>query len=764
MSDPTPAGATTIQPTTGSTIPIRLAVLTSGGDAQGMNAALRAVVRTALTLGAQPFAVYEGLQGLVDGGPRIRAMAWGDVGSILHRGGTVIGTARSKDFRTRDGLRTAARNLLNLEIDRLVVIGGDGSLSGAAEFHQEWPILLKELVEAGEIDADVAARHPHLMISGMVGSIDNDLVGFDMTIGTDSALHRIVDAVDAITSTAASHQRSFVVEVMGRRCGYLPLMAAIAGGCDAVFVPEDPAGPGWADRLCEGLRAGRAAGRRDGLVVVAEGAVDTEGRPIRADDVMAVIRERLGEDTRVTTLGHVQRGGAPSAFDRWMSTLLGHSAAQEILTAETDRPPVLVGLRHSRISHRPLLEAVAATRDLNVRMSAGQIGGAVEARGGTFAATMRVFSELVTPPTAPLPETAKRVGVVHVGGLAPGMNSAVYAAVRLGVARGMRMIGVTGGLPGLAAGNLRELSWEEVDGWIAEGGAILGTHRHTTQVEDFYALSRAVEQAELDALMVIGGYNAYASAAAFVAEQARYPALRLPIVCVPASIDNNLPGTDHAIGADTALGVAVEALDRIKQSAGAQQRCFIVELMGRTCGYLTAMAGLATGAERVYLHEIGVDLGRLQSDLQAMRSAFAAGRRLFVVLRNEDVNSNFTTDFLARLFEQESGGLFDVRSSILGHVQQGGQPSPFDRILAVRLVSHALDQLAHQFASSTQEGIYLGTVEGELRAMPLARVNDLVDLEARRPVQQWWLAHLPVLSAVADPPPPPSPTSESVNV
>jgi 6-phosphofructokinase 1 len=732
--------------------PVRLALLTSGGDAQGMNAAVRAVVRTALTEGAQPFAVHEGLQGLVDGGPRIRPMAWEDVSSILHRGGTVIGTARSRDFRTREGLRRATRNLVELGIDRLVVIGGDGSLSGAAEFYQQWPTLLAELVDAGELDAGAAARHPQLMVSGMVGSIDNDLVGFDMTIGTDSALHRIVDAVDAITSTAASHQRSFVVEVMGRRCGYLPLMAAIAGGCDAVFLPEDPAGAGWEDRLCEGLRAGRAAGRRDGLVVIAEGAVDATGRRIRAEDLLTILRERLGEDTRVTTLGHVQRGGTPSAFDRWMSTLLGYTAVHELLTAPHGTPPVLVGLQHSRISRRPLLDAVAATKALNARLSVGETGGAVEARGGTFAATKQIFAELATAPSAELPRAAKRIAVVHVGGLAPGMNSAVYAAVRLGIARGLRVLGVSGGLPGLAAGKLRELGWADVDGWIAEGGAMLGTHREAARVEELYGLSRAVEQAELDGLMVIGGYNAYLSAASFVAEQSRFPALRLPIVCVPASIDNNLPGTDYAIGADTALGVAVEALDRIKQSAGAQQRCFIVEVMGRTCGYLTTMAGIAAGAERVYLHETGVDLARLQSDLDAMRSAFAAGRRLFLVLRNEDANPNYTTDMLARLFEEEGQGLFDVRASVLGHVQQGGQPSPFDRILAVRLVSHALDMITKQWAASSTEGRYLGSVEGELCSGSLAKAHELLDAGARRPAHQWWLSHLSVLSAVADPP------------
>ena len=208
---------------------MRLAVLTSGGDAQGMNSAVRAVVRTALNLGAEVFAVYEGYRGLVEGGDRIRAVGWDDVSRILSRGGTMIGTARCLEFRQREGRRTAVRHLVERGIDRLVVIGGDGSLSGANLLREEWPSLVEELVTEGAVDRETADRHPALMIAGLVGSIDNDMLGTDQTVGADSALHRIIEALDAINSTAQSHQRSFVVEVMGRNCGYLALMSALAG-------------------------------------------------------------------------------------------------------------------------------------------------------------------------------------------------------------------------------------------------------------------------------------------------------------------------------------------------------------------------------------------------------------------------------------------------------------------------------------------------------------------------------------------------------
>ncbi len=217
-----------------------IAVLTSGGDAPGMNAAVRAVVRTALARGQRVFAIREGYEGAVVGGDRIVPMTWSSVGGILHLGGTAIGTARSERFRSRDGRLQAARHLLQAGIDSLVVIGGDGSLSGAAVLRQEWPSLVEELVASGQVEREAAASALPLSIVGLVGSIDNDMAGTDITIGADTALHRITEAIDAIASTAASHQRTFVVEVMGRHCGYLALMGAIATGASMVLIPESP--------------------------------------------------------------------------------------------------------------------------------------------------------------------------------------------------------------------------------------------------------------------------------------------------------------------------------------------------------------------------------------------------------------------------------------------------------------------------------------------------------------------------------------------
>ncbi len=204
-----------------------LAVFTSGGDSQGMNAAVRAVVRFGIYLGCKVYFIKEGYQGMVDGGNNIVEASWSSVSNMIHKGGTIIGSARCVDFREREGRLKAAKNLIGRGISNLVVIGGDGSLTGANRFRQEWSSLLDELQEKGEISPDDKTNYSHLNIVGMVGSIDNDFCGTDMTIGTDSALHRIVEAVDAIIPTADSHQRTFIMEVMGRHCGYLALVRPV---------------------------------------------------------------------------------------------------------------------------------------------------------------------------------------------------------------------------------------------------------------------------------------------------------------------------------------------------------------------------------------------------------------------------------------------------------------------------------------------------------------------------------------------------------
>ncbi|MFQ5616445.1 MAG: 6-phosphofructokinase, partial [Anaerolineales bacterium] len=566
--------------------PKRLGLMTSGGDAQGMNAAVRSVVRTALEKGIQPYAICEGYSGMVEGGDKIRKMSWDSVGGILQRGGTVIGTARCQEFRTREGRLRAARNLLAHGIDSLVIIGGDGSLTGANIFREEWATLLEELVEKGEIDRETAGQHPVLTIVGLVGSIDNDMCGTDMTIGADTALHRITEAVDAITSTAASHQRTFVVEVMGRNCGYLALMGALATGADWVFIPENPPNlDNWEDKMCEVLRAGREAGRRNSIVIVAEGACDRHGKPIACQYVKQVLEEKLGEDTRITILGHTQRGGSPSAFDRNLSTLLGHEAAEAIASGEVDGEACLIGIRGNRLTHSPLMGCVRDTHAVTEAITNRDYERAMRLRGGSFSDSFRILRTLVRAlPHPPEPGQKRlRLAVMHGGGPAAGMNTATRAAIRIGVDKGHIMLGVRNGFEGLIAGDIREMDWMSVNGWAHRGGAELGTNRKIPEASDFYAIARNIEEHNVQGLLIIGGWAAYQGAYQLHSQRHIFPSFDIPIICLRATIDNNLPATDHTIGADTALNNIVDAIDKIKYTASSTHRAFVVEVMGGRC-------------------------------------------------------------------------------------------------------------------------------------------------------------------------------------
>lgn len=734
----------------------RIGILTSGGDASGMNAAVRAVVRTALDCGMEVFAIYEGYQGMVDGEGFIRPLNWNSVGGILHRGGTVIGSARCEEFKTREGRLKAALNLLKHEIDSLVIIGGDGSLTGANIFHQEWSGLLAELVENKLINKNIAARHPNLIITGLVGSIDNDMFGTDMTIGADTALHRITEAVDAISSTAASHQRTFIVEVMGRNCGYLALMAALGTGADWVFIPENPPDvDNWQEFMSNRLIAGREAGRRDSIVILAEGARDRDGNPISSSDVAEALENIMGEEVRITVLGHVQRGGSPSAFDRTLGTLLGNAAVETILSSSSNTEPLLIGLRGNHIVKSPLMDCIEKTNSVVTALKQNDYQEAMDLRGTSFVEAFQTLRTMLRAlPHAPKPgQNRFRLAIMHSGALAPGMNTAVRAALRIGLDKGHILLGIRNGFPGFVKGDIEEMDWMSVNGWASIGGSELGTNRIIPCGSDWYAIARAIEENDIHGVLIIGGWPAYEAAFDLLKKRAEFPALNIPFVLLPATISNNLPGSDLSVGADTALNSIVQAVDKIKDSAVALRRCFVVEVMGRNCGYLALMSGLATGAERVYLNEEGVTLQDLQEDVEKLNLGFMGGKRMGLMIRNENANQIYTTAFMCALFEEEGKDLFDVRQSILGHLQQGGVPSPFDRTQATQLATYSIDFLINQVENDSKTSAFIGLQGKEIRFNNLEDFDRMVDMEKQRPKHEWWLNIQPIAKILAKPSP-----------
>ncbi|QYK52756.1 MAG: 6-phosphofructokinase [Fimbriimonadaceae bacterium] len=306
----------------------KIAVITSGGDSPGMNAAVRGVVRTALARGAEVFGFHHGYRGIIS--EEIFPMNTNSVGGIISQGGTMLRTARCPEFREKAGRDQAIEVLRENDIDGLIVIGGDGSLTGARALHEEYsfPII------------------------GVPGSIDNDIAGTDFSIGFDTAVNTALGAIDKIRDTAYSHERVFVVEVMGRANGFIALEVALSGGAEAVLIPEVPFS---LLEICENLRQARVRGKRSSVIVVAEGAA-------RAGDIKDFVQKNTGFEARESVLGHIQRGGSPTSFDRVLALRLGSHAANRLLSGFTGE---MVGVDGSRLCHHPLSYVLSTERTVD---------------------------------------------------------------------------------------------------------------------------------------------------------------------------------------------------------------------------------------------------------------------------------------------------------------------------------------------------------------------------------------------------------------
>ena len=312
----------------------KIAILTSGGDAPGMNAAIRAAARAGIAKGWETFGVRDGYAGLVAG--LIEPLGARDVGGILQRGGTFLGSARLREFKDEAVRQRAIANLQARGIDSLVVIGGNGSQSGA-----------------------LALSQMGLQVAGVASTIDNDLAGSDITIGVDTALNIALESIDRLKVTASSHRRAFVVEVMGRNCGYLALMAGIAGGAESVVIPEAEVEP---EVIVSDIQSAYARGKAHALIIVAEGA---RNNATRLAEHFEAHKNQIGFDVRVTTLGHVQRGGTPGAFDRLLATRLAAAATDHLARGQHGR---LIGMLKGEVSSTPLTEVVGKPKTIDLEL------------------------------------------------------------------------------------------------------------------------------------------------------------------------------------------------------------------------------------------------------------------------------------------------------------------------------------------------------------------------------------------------------------
>lgn len=309
----------------------RIGVLTSGGDSPGMNAAIRAVVRCGIEAGMEVFGIYRGYEGLLDG--EIRQLDRNSVGDILHRGGTILKTARSERFRTEEGIHHAVSMLETFGIEGLVVIGGDGSLRGGCELDRRG-----------------------VRIMGLPGTIDNDLGYTDFTIGFDTAVSTVLDAVTKVRDTSSSHERTTVIEVMGRRCGDIALYAGLAGGAEGILIPEVETD---VNELCKKIVIGANRGKQHSIIIKAEGV------GISSAELAETIQYRTGRETRVVVLSYLQRGGSPTLSDRMLATLSG---AKSVELLREDSRSKAIGIVNGEITAYDLAEAMEQSREIDMDM------------------------------------------------------------------------------------------------------------------------------------------------------------------------------------------------------------------------------------------------------------------------------------------------------------------------------------------------------------------------------------------------------------
>ncbi len=313
----------------------KIAVLTSGGDSPGMNAAIRSVVRTCAFHNVECIGVYRGYQGMIEGD--FKEMGARSVNNIINKGGTILKSARSKEFMTIEGRKKAFKHLSNAGVDALVVIGGDGSFTGAEVFNKEFGIP----------------------VMGIPGTIDNDIFGTSHTLGFDTALNTVVDAIDKIRDTASSHNRLFFVEVMGRDVGHIALNTGIGAGAEEILIPEEDLG---LDRLIDSLKRSKSTGKSSSIVVVAEG--DKIGKNVF--ELKDYVEENMPEyDVRVSVLGHMQRGGSPSCFDRVLASRLGVKAVESLLEGKSN---YMVGLLHDKVALTPLEQAIKGSTEIDLEL------------------------------------------------------------------------------------------------------------------------------------------------------------------------------------------------------------------------------------------------------------------------------------------------------------------------------------------------------------------------------------------------------------
>ncbi|RMF88648.1 MAG: ATP-dependent 6-phosphofructokinase [Nitrospinota bacterium] len=639
----------------------KIGILTSGGDSPGMNTAVRAVIRSILSRdpSAEVWGIYDGYKGFAEG--QWKQMDWKAPRGWLREGGTFLRSARYPLFKEPEVRQRALRRYLEAGFTGLVVIGGDGSLQGAHLLNQESP----------------------LTVVGVPASIDNDIAGTDMSIGADTALNTIVESIDHLRDTAESHNRAFVIEVMGRNCGYLALVSGLASGADYIFVPEREGGERF-EQFLEMIEILQDRERREqqssGIIIRAEGvdfSTDYITQTLHLNKVMS-------KETRPAVLGHIQRGGIPSAYDRLLATRLGDAAGELVVQGMGG---VMVGIRSQQVVTTPLAQVITETNRWTKRLS--------QHMREILDISQRMSYRHKSRRKEYLPST---IGVLLGTDYVPGLYLVLRAMVREGWHRNVTVLGIADGFDGLAAGEgwIHELQWEH----LSMRNVLLPTYIKMTASPHFHSekIGQMVENIQkygMEGLVIVGDMQTLKHA------EELHLALPtpFPILFIPAGFAGPLSLTMRSLGFDTALNQIMRHLDMMVQATAATKRLGFVQLADAETDFLSLLAAIVGGCEQVFIQDYPKDTTRAIADvLESIRQQQRTNATM--ILTQE--RSQEIAEIVAQMEDQikQDATLAQMLSAqgqiavtdTLKYQQRGGKPTAYDRRLATLYGVAAINQ------------------------------------------------------------------------
>ena len=614
-----------------------IGVLTSGGDAPGMNAAVRAVVRTAIANGIAVKGIKRGFSGLID--EDIIDLNSRSVADTIQKGGTFLFTARCPEMITTEGQDLAAANCRKHGIDALIVIGGDGSYKGC--------LTLKER---------------GINVIGIPGTIDLDIACTEYTIGFDTAVNTAMHAIDKIRDTSTSQERCSIIEVMGRHAGYIALWCGLANGAEAVLTTE--LYNYEEQKLINDIEKKRKSGRKHYIIINAEGIGDSEGMAKR-------IEYATGMPTSATILGYLQRGGSPTCKDRVYASAFGAKAVDILLKGGENR---VVAFKNGAFVDFDMEEALAMKKTLDPFLV--DMLGKLTRKGDS---RLMKNEGLLTVENEENTGKKTTIGVLTSGMDAPGMNAAIRAVVRSAIGYNMKVIGFKRGYSGLIEKDYLEMTNKTMSETVQRGGTqLLASDCPEFMTEE--GQKKAIEtlkELKIDALVIIGGNGTMRGGLDLIAKG-------INVIGIPATIDLDVACTEYTIGFDTAVNTAMESIDKIRDTSASHERCSVIEVAGKRSGHNALWCGIATGAEEIITNEYhDQNQQRMISEIINKKKL---GKRLHLIVNSESVGKSAS---LAKNIEFATG--LETRATVLGILQCGGTPSCQDRVFASAMGGKAVE-------------------------------------------------------------------------